>query len=455
MPVTLLRLPHRLHAAAIAVALACALPAHAGADTRWVHGSWVNVRKGPASDAPVIAHLTTNTRVTLLTQSGPACSIRWGEAQEGHIACKLLGEQPLLYSDVANRLAADGKPNPRYSATRAFWMAPSMHALFEAGDHFYQTLLTEQQRQLEHSDPDTPPKLVRYPVAEFDAMKAVLAAGLVAPPDRDPPLISCATNQPAASTARPGTALPDAAYHYESETLFDTDLLVGCALPAAPKLTLPAIKRSLFTNTAELVAGGADVEQIGAHFGILEKGRVTAPPKWTRTEHEKFFSGVWDIGAYRLTLARPVVEHVIGRTGLVGAYQWTPQYDDSPKTPYQCGQGLLERHAGKQLIAGYPGIEDPLIAFQAPAALPIRRATIKARTIQLSRPRKHEHEQVTRVAVHEIDLNRDAVPDFVVWTLYSTGMIDADSEVEKLKQVFVNIDGQWYPLERSYEEECT
>jgi len=404
------------------------------AASRYIHGSWVNVRATAAADSAVVEHLTANTPVVLRGENGKNCEIGWrrdGADAHGFVPCKLLGDKPLTPAEAT-------------SPPRAFWLAPSMAALFAAGDHFTETLLTPAQRAREIDGTDNrsapPPRLVRYPVPEFEAMKALLAKGIVAPPGPAP---------------APCTALPAGTGAQDDADINWRDQELRCRVPGLA-LRLPPARPSLFKRHDQLAPGSADIEAIGARFRIVERGKVTGGPTWVHDYDTMRYTGAWDIGGYELKLDKPVVEHVIGRTGLVGAYGWTPQVRITPHAPYGgCAEGLVAQRRGKQALPGYPAVKDGLLWFQAPQALPFKTAAIKTRVERGPAPAKDAVDPMGHVSVHEIDLDRDGVPDFVEWDIWGTPQINGTDPVLAKRETYVNIGGAWYPFDVDYYGECT
>jgi hypothetical protein len=374
----------------------------ATAETMWVHGSWVNVRETAEARSAVIEHVTTNTKVEVATRDGKTCEIIWGEAKRGFVPCRLLGKKALTLKETAVdvlTLTDRFLSNPQYSPPRAFWIAPSAHTLLNAGLHFQRTLLSEKQWNLEHGDSggsyqgDKPPKLVRYSVPEFEAMKALLAEGIVAAPYWNFPLVSCQQRQ-AMQTGTlkdlmyepgerefeityPGLDLvnfPSTYYFWRKQGMLFED----CQAPNK-LLRLPKIRSSFFKSAKDILPGNAYIEQISAHFGIVERGKVVGSPRWSDVHDARFYTGAWDIGRYELKLDKPVIEHTIGRNGQVGAYQWMPQVrfdfngasgsglDECAEEPRQWSQD------NKTLLSGYPAVKDVLLWFQSPVALPLQK----------------------------------------------------------------------------------
>lgn len=440
----------------------------------WVHGSRVNVRKSSETNSAIVAKVTANTLVRIQSRLGEVCQIGWGAGLEGYVPCQFLGDRPLRLSEVMRPFLPDGRNiNPQYSPSRGFWIAPSMASLFEAGRYFHQTALSSKQLsdELGYGEDGTrrgsegsPPKLVRFPVSEFDAMKALLADGIVASQDHDPPLLTCAqmqeayNRQLAAFGGGPAKSYWPSIYPNHQDFPFEFPVTHVCQVEALPNLKLPAIKPSFFKSSAEILPGSAGVERISAHFDIRERGRVLGSPKWERDYDTSRYTGAWDIGLYELTLETPVIEHVIGRTGLIGAYQWRPQMRVTPFGPSEgCAEGLRNRRMGKELVAGYPAIKDSLVWFQSTTALPVHKAKVTARSVirpaPSARPMPEAEEGATaikRAAVYEIDIDADGIPDLVKWDLWS-----ASGGMLAMRMVFANIAGEWYPFDSDSYEECT
>lgn len=408
--------------------------------TRWVQGSWVNVRATSTSAGSIVTQLPANTEVRLRAPSDKVCEIAWGEDGQGFIPCKFLGDKPLALADVAlPYLPNSNTPNPQHSPARAFWIAPSMAALFDAGKHFQSKMLSEKQRNLENglredgqcclSFEEKPPTLVRYPIPEFEAMKAVLAKGVVAPPNLDPTWPNC----------------------HEA-----TD----CSIAEVPKLVLPPAKPSYFVEASDILPASASIEQISAHFRIVERGRAFSSPKWELDYDSYRYTGAWDIGRYELTLDQPVFENVIGRTGLVGAYRWVPRLRITPNGPSaRCDEGLRNKRLAEELMPDYPSVADELLLFRSTKPLPMKRVKIKSRRIDESqfKPKQAEgHPQgMRRASVYEIDLDGDGMPDLVQWDVWGAPELSGPNPLITSRTVFANINGKWYLFDTDSYGECT
>jgi hypothetical protein len=423
----------------------------AATESMWIHGSWVNVRATAEAGSAVIEHVTTNTKVEVAARDGKTCEIVWGKAKRGFVPCSLLGEKPLTLAETNNPL-------------RRFWIAPSANALFHAGQHLQTTLLSKKQWNLEHHQDEqgnnlgyddtasNPPKIMRYPVPEFEAMKALLAKGIVAGADRDLSLLNCQQIQ-ATSTNTSTPVIKNLENWFSS---------MDCSPPPYTNLDLPKVRPSFFKNAKNIIPGDASTEHMSAHFGIVEHGKVTGEPYWNVTHDEEIlgYSGVWDIGSYGLELDKPVFEHVIGRSGLVGAYKWQPQDEGFLfNGEHMCEQLFQRRSGDTEPVGDSVEYEDTLLVFHSPVALPLQKAKISHHIRKIPVVENTEQNSVAynieHVEIYEIDINHDGIADFVVHDFGGKYELYGDVfDVNVFHAVFVNINGKWYPFERNYYEPC-
>ncbi|MDR3159250.1 MAG: hypothetical protein LBU11_09660 [Zoogloeaceae bacterium] len=451
----------------------------AHAETRWVHGSWVNVRETADAQSAVIEHVTTNTQVEVLTREGGRCEIAWKDEKRGFVPCGLLGERPLTlgetlkppYGDEISaviRLPETLKENPQYSPPRAFWISPSPFRLIMAGRYFQRILLLEKQFYLEQgftengqiclSDCEAP-RLVRYPVPEFEAMKALLGKGIIYGADYDPPFSNCSQSwQVSVSTIQ---ELKDKLEDWGMEDR-NFRIQVSCQMPKMPempKLRLPEIRTSFFKNIKDILPGNADIGQISAHFGIVAQGRVVHSPRWVseHVQERSFYSGGWDVGRYEMKLAKPVVEHVIGRNGRIDVYPWTPKMFTEEIEEVNCqwnGAMILRPQSQEQLLSRAPAEKETpnvpivkgkevLLWFQSPLALPLEKAKISRR--------EGGQKSDVHATIDEIDLENDGVMDFVQWH-FKGG--DEEYSFPILRVTFANINGEWVLFEKEYPYNC-
>lgn len=431
-----------------ALLLAAACSALHAAETRHVHGSWVNLRGAAAADAPVLGRLTANTPVQLVREEGRFCQVETRAGQRGYVACNLLGAAPLRIEEV-------GEPgHPAHSPLRAFWVAPSVKRLLAAGEHVWMAALTEEQRKAERPEgeaaaamePGKPgPRLLRPPVPEFDAMKDLLKAGVVAHAENIEPRVSWALLRKGGDelvSLNDRTGMP-----------LDRDERALLA-----QLDLPTAKPSLFKNHAEIAAPHASTDALSARFGITERSRVLRKPKWGVTQAREFmprFDGSYDIGSLEVVLDQPVIEHALGRQGLLGAAQTraktviTPNGDDGG-----CTEGYGWTPRAETPIAGRPRVKDPMLLILTPGVLPATQARVQTRALKPPKQAENAGRTLTKLALHEMDLDGDGADDLLL--LEGSGLATiSERPAVLLKVAFVNVRGEWFLLALDRLAECT
>ena len=441
-------------------ALVFSLPTPAAVRTVWVQGSWVNLRAAPSAKAPVVSRLIVNTEASLLAEQGDWCEVA-AAAQEtrGFMSCKLLGAAPLTLDDIDAKPDANGKLNPRYSPTRAFWLAPSAARLKTAGEHFWSSMLSEAQRSreaYEGNQPDMPefdeakpPKIVRYPVPEFDAMKALMKEGVIAAPENRPPFIKW---EEILQRVRDSENDPYASVGVSSLWLYDYARKLALAGNITP------VRPSFFKRAEELAPRVATIEGLSSQFGITERMRILSGPKWAFFRHDtQRVHGYWDLGSFELTLEKPVVEYVIGRQGLASASQWLPVEKHDITADGSCEEGMDFALRGKMPLAGYPKVKDPLIWIHTPEALPFKKVAVKrfAKRIPPSRSElpAWQRRDLSLVVMHDIDVDGDGIADLAVWEGMPAGGGYGAEVATRL--VLANIAGEWFLIEASTYTECT
>ena len=445
-------------------AVCIAIPAIAVAgETRWVHGSWVNVRSAPSATGSIITRVTANTKVSVLADQGEWCEIAYGTPEvRGFIACNLLGRDPLSLAEVGKGPQDGGKPGPHYSPTRAFWIAPSVSRLEAAGRFFWSTMLSESQRKKENPsmyspggddrkfDWDQRPKPVRFPIPEFEAMKALMRDGVVAAEELRP------------ATLRWAEVLNGSPGDNRDSVVVNGWWFSANTLRVLKQGRLSAVKPSFFRDARDLAPPSTSVEGLSSHFGIRERVRVLSGPEWVWPRNEEpFVAGAWDIGSLEIALDKPVIEYVIGRTGLAAAMEWTPTLKQNLNgDDGGCVSGFGQTQHGKRRLPGYPHVKDPLVWVQLPAAPKFRKVAVKSSARRLDPSAENRSDTMSQASysllvMHEIDIDGDGIPDLAAWE----GMIgrpegDA-SESVVLRAFFANVAGEWRLLETDSYGECT
>lgn len=436
--------------------LAVATMTAQAADQRWVHGSWVNLRTGPSADAKVVTQLTTNTPVTLHARQGEWCELSVSSAgARGYTACRLIGDKLLSLADLGQPRLPDGMPNPDFNPARAFWVAPSVSHLIQAGDFFRNTMLSQSQRAGEEIDMyreqgKQQEKPHRFPIPEFEAMKERLQKGVVAPSASRPALI-------------PWSRLKQATPNRGREAIEVEGLWIDQGSHRLMQMgNLEATKPSLFKRTADIAPASSSVEQLSAQFGIIEQAYVLGGPEWAHHRHDapRVF-GHWDIGSLKLSLRRPVVEYVVGRQGLAAALQWQAEETQDYKAESYCTRGFSLVQRAKLRLPDYPQVKDPLVWFFVPRALPYKKVAIKtlARRFEPDTDRKKfGRPMYSLLVMHEIDLDSDGVPDLSAWEVMGQPALSEQAEqsdLVMLRITFANIAGEWHLLGMDNYGECT
>lgn len=445
-------------AAAAAAALALSSGHAAAAEPQWVQGSWVNLRAQAAASGAIVDRLIVNTEVALLSRQGTWCEVTAKTPEvRGFVACALLGTQAVSLADVGSPMLEADRPNPRYSALRAFWLAPSMLRLRAAGDHFWRVMLTQEQQAKERPRPlddqgrpvpdaDKRPPPVRYAIPEFEAMKDLMKRGVVAAPERRPALLRWPELQQAVAQSVNG-----------SIQLSGGRWVPDAVVPMVRHARLPPARPSFFQRETDLAPAASGVEELSAQFGIVERLKVLGGPKWVHPRHdEPFVRGNWDIGSFELSLDRPVLEYAIGRKGLAELREWTASWRYDVAEEDACSGGLtLAPQAAARPLPGYPRVKAPLVWLHVAKPVPFKQVRVTTAARKLPPPPKEQasRDDYTTIFMHDLDIEGDGVPDLAVWE----GMLRDGSggDILGVRVVFANIGGEWFLLDSDYFAECS
>lgn len=448
----LARMLRTISAAAIGL-LACTSASAGTSQTRWVEDSWVSVYSTGSEKSVELGHLTTNRKITIVKEDKDWCEIDvdYGE-MHGYLKCKSLAMHPLTLTDLGPALSPDGSSNPAYSATKAFWIEPSAPHLLAAGEQFWRIKLTEEEQNSEHPqvydntegvkfDWDHPPKPKRFSIPEFDAMKALLQAGVVAP-ESDKPSFASWSDLVRASSRQADS---------NNYLYMDPDLL-----KIWQQVKQPPVKPSWFKSRDEIGSDNASVDELSAQFGIKYRMKILGAAVWVWPRNEDpRVAGSWDVGSYALSLDTSVVEHVIGRQGLISAKVWKgiEQHDIAAEAEESCDDSFALMERGTDPIPDYPQVKDPLIIFYVPHALPFKKAAVKKFAQQLTVPASGNQEAgYVLVVTYVYDLDGDNIGDLAAME-FSQGGEQGDTVGSRL--TFVNIAGQWYLMTAQTVQECT
>lgn len=439
----------------LAVMSVSAVAADMTSAPRWVKGSWVNVRQSTAEDSPVTDHLTANTEVGLLSVDKKSCLVTWGKSQErrGFVACRFLGETPLNFERISTRWWGGGE-NTEYSPAKAFWMKPSLSRLLDAGEGFHGRFLSPVEAKIrEGGFTDEVPKLIRYPVPEFEAMKALLGQGIVPDEEQKPEMVPL-------SILLKRISRPESDETPLSDMKIYTDGLVFAQLKT---IKIPPARPSLFKRLTDFAPPGASVESIAAQFHLREKASFRGGVHWlcSRVQDGCFFSGIWDVGGYTVALEQPVYLHAVDRRGLMSVmeYPGVSQYNFT-ESDYEetCRDDLLQGgladiygHGTREghVLPGYPRVKSPLFWFFTPTPLGIKSVRLNSYKVKASASRQSDSHDI---AVYEVDVDADKRPDFVLLRGALGGVSVMDGWFHL---VLVNVNGEWLLASSGEDVDCT
>ncbi|MCH8621603.1 SH3 domain-containing protein [Undibacterium sp. TS12] len=430
----------------------------AGQDTdqlRWVHGSWVNVRARPASKATILTQLPANTQVQLdaAASSQQFCAIRWGEGQQGFVACNLLGTQALRLEDV-------DEDSPGRSPARAFWLEPGLRRLLSSGEYFQATMLSEKQKTLETAIPrfagERRPPIKRFPIPEFEAMKQRMRDGVIGArmADMKAPAPWVELQKLAHAQAQPDKQTLTAA------TALNINLFYPGILVMLRQLELPPARPSYFTSLSDIARPLAGPEEISAQFQLSYAIRVLDGPYWTNYETAGVtLRGWWDIGKLDVFLQTPVQKHVLMLDGKLKSETSIPRYkisdEQSGKDGFRAGGPATQQEPVKNLtqrVGSTTASTEPVFYFYSKSQLsPALPADFKwtwgqPKELQYdTKTRKQLFEQFTKAAVHGADLDGDGVADFALVEAWHVAPFSAFREAAAAyRMIFVNAGGNWY-----------
>lgn len=426
---------------AAAVALAAVIGvAQAQTGPHFVHGSWVNVREAGANTARATEQLTTNTPVDVTARQGDWCAVRFGAGKAGFVACNLLGAKPLTLAEAGS------------NAARAFWVAPSPKRLAAYGLSLPPPpalRLEVLKKTLKYGD------TVRFPpVAEFEAAKTLMKAGVTLDPRRE-----IAGREP----ADPATALK------------------GYGLRVAP------IKPSLFrAHDSVALVSEADADRLAAVAAIKVSLTPTALPTAWHGRHDgpeiEGLTGFWDVGQATLAFDPPLVLYSVAANGLVGASAVRKLPFNIGGEGHYCGARYLKTSLpdadrvvanddmeglDAKSLRGYPRLTEGsewLVSLAVPNGRPLLpTAKVRTQSAPVKRLATYGEGEVDAatfkrlkpaMALREIDLDGDGVADVL--------QIEAPRVYGEIAQAvmvrrdwYVNINGHWFDAGAWEDQDCT
>lgn len=466
--------------------------AYAAPDVRYITGSYVNVRAQSSRHADIVDRLIVNTPVTLLSQSADYCEINWNGDRQGFTACDLIGKQPIRIEDVGakylfdanNNPIIDGtgypKPNPNYSPLRAFWLEPTVERLFDAGKYFEEIALPASQLAEERGHwSQGMPKLRRFPLPEFDAMKALLMRGVVSP--RSQYVAPVAWKDIQAFLMSPDDVGWERIRKFAPHGLYfgpNGDINREERERYAAKyrgVGLPLAKPSFFKSLGDIGRPGDGTEALSAQFGVPFQMRVLSGPKWGGDNNSyPLLVGAWDVGEVETSLAKPVYDVAIGVDGQVSVGETVVvARNNHGDSSLYCIE-TFKQPDGRKLLDGYKRIREPWIFFRllTPPALTHAKVTIVGDSPSegadgdagaganiLSGKKRGNHTSPFRVknlvgreTAGYIDLDNDGIVDLAIWD--DGNGEDAFPGHVRQRIIFANVMGKWYLLDTDRIEAC-
>lgn len=454
---------------------------------RWVNGSWVNVRVSPSGSSEVITKLFVNTPVQLInpTAQDEFCEIAWGENMHGYMACSLLGSQPLSIEEVGVRQIDIGKrnlvPNQKYSATRAFWIEPSFTRLQDAGDYFEQAALTPEQRKLETVNEGgasgSLPAIQRFPVPEFEAMKALMNNGVVA----------------SANYARHPKPIPALLSKLKEDAKAKDPNSMQPYSAMLQQIELQMVSGSHFKTLNEIGRPSAITEELSHVFQIAYSIRILSGPSWKYAHYNGLqLYGSWDMGDVDISLTKQIFKNTVSARGVMRSQLTSAtrefRFDDEEggncRTGFQYGGDSSESAPSGLSGAGQSNSDAtnqlgkhrktkrtenilsenkqqspdvPLFYFftKEPFAFKDAKMTktgvqkLQTDAVRKAGSQKYEIFQYGSTKYFDVDL--DGVYDFAVWEGMRPPGGDVDPENDNaepnFRLIFANVGGQWYLLD--------
>lgn len=397
--------------AAAVLAATLGLTAARQPQVAYVHGSRVVLRATADATSAAAGRLTTNTLVEVQRDDSGRCTVRVpATGASGVLACALLGDRPLTLDDTARALADPAlTPGARFDWTaRAFWIAPSLARLIQAGAALEAALLDQPTLERE----DNTGRSARFPHPEFEAMKASLATALV-------------------RTVAPPPALDDAYYFDEISKRITLPATRSSFFGANEPLALVPLRPLGLSNAVDIAPWLADAlsaaEATPYHAGRWRPDYATHIGRM----------GVWDVSGVDVRFDRPATVHGITSAGRPTAYAIRAMGMEIGAKPCTTTPvaiyGSATDAAWRSAIVAWAGRSAPGVAL------------VDTRVVDGETPSE-------RVTADTIDLDRDGHPDIVRWSGVREPVVDHAS---RWGAVFANVAGTWTLMAYVDEPDCT
>ncbi|HXE41271.1 MAG TPA: VCBS repeat-containing protein [Azonexus sp.] len=379
------------------------------------------------------------------------CEVTWGTQKRGFVACNLLRNKPVTLNDVGEMLPS-GKPNPNYSPTRAFWLQPTFARLVSAAQLFEAALLSAKQRELEEkfissASWENTPAIRRYAIPELEAMKAILANGVVAPRELWTP-------PPTWESVRSELERKKPAPSGNNQEIGNPHLpgVDPLHLWVYRQIKLVPARSSHFKTVNEIGRPKATPEELSAQFGTPWTLRVTGPAEWTGSSNSgPSRNGVWDIGSVTQRLEKPIYELAVSNAGKVAIATTHAEFNEiAGGDNGECVGSVHIQWPEKELLPSHLGFENALTLFRSPLALGFTNVKVNVKQQRLSQPTTLKEPKYLRATTTYIDLDGDGADDIAVWNAVNNQFAAGDgpegSEYNS-RLIFVNVNGVWHLLD--------
>lgn len=213
--------------------------------------------------------------------------------------------------------------------------------------------------------PNGEPPVRRFPIPEFEAMKALLAKGIRVNP---------AEVEPTTWMSR-----------YEEAPSRDTVLDAGFTTRAMiRKGWLKGAKPSLFKTGAEVAFDHAGLDRLAALSGDTVRLRVLRGPEYYYDYDTQVSDGAWDVGEVAMDFSKPPVFHAVGKSGLVRKGLLASRRMVVNRNDSRCvTEGLHLVPTDVRPLPDTPKVSDPLVMFYLPEALPRHKVGVTVRQATL------------------------------------------------------------------------
>lgn len=449
-------------------------PAETKAPQRWIHGSVVNVRRKPDARSEIIAQLRINTPVQSddRDQGNGYCRIAWEEHHRGYVACNMLGARAIQLAEVGTRYLTSNTLNPNYSASRAFWIEPSVGRLIEAGKEFEERFLTQEELKLERGNwegerPNPLPTLRRFKIPEFEAMKSLLARGVIASHSNvEPNLIPSSTLLARWSElkrlALEGNPADKSSQYNELKAQHLDWGQRDPSISLLRQIELPVVRASTFLDEREVGRPNDSTESLSEKFKIPFKAIVTSGPTWLPDGHQNsaYVFGAWDAGAIETELAKDAFKHIVYANGTIrservrvkgGVFPAADADGDACDIGFSFGDAApsfwrrYTKATGVEASTTGPDskLKGRLFFFYTKKPLEYRIAKISKHTASVG------VDGFSSATHYSFDLNRDGIPDLLMWEgsgISNQAIHDPGADLPHYRMAFVNIGGEWHLL---------